>query len=428
MDCLRAAIYIMFYHEWKYSINPKRFDDVELSSFRNKKVKTIISYAFNVWFLILLKVAFLTSDFYTCIKLLAYNSWSNNVIKPYLPFNISKWLFSGCILASICLLIWEIIAGIRVFRTKNIALCYVNKFSRLVYSVVDYSKFCIMDRITPTTKLERWAFFVFFEIKDCLGLLVADTPRQVINALTLWSVVITKSNSKMQDLGDLESFQDVLSRIRYIAQYNHAEAVLLSFMLFSFAIWLFFICKLFFAVMCSPFVYYSLIKKNDYSSLREFVCLAISARIDDLLDREEKLNRVDSVSTISSHGALFYYANYNDTKDSLGTFSVEQHPLKLNNKPTFPDNPYFSRNDKAAVSTTSLVTHTLSHSTIDDDVNFSSEPQRAVSVVYANNPNVYEFAPRFHRPKPKMEIITDVASQYPHGAPHILTPKEAYFK
>lgn len=414
----------MFFHEWKYTVNPRKFDEIQPKVFENYRIRTVLSYAFNVWFLLLLKVAFLVSDFYTCIKLLAYNSWSNNVIKPYLPFNISKWLFSGCIFASICLLLWEIIAGIRVFRSNNIALCYVNKFSRLVYSVISYSKFCLMDRITPTTKFERWAFFVFFEIKDCLGLLIADTPRQVINALTLWSVVITKSNSNMQDLSELESFQDVLSRIRYIAKYNHTEAVLLSFMLFSFAIWLFFICKLFCAIACSPFIYYSLIKKGNYSGLREYVCLAISARIDDLLDVDEKLKRDDSISSLSSNSMFLYHTEDNSTKDTLQTFNSEYLTNAYNDGASLVDY-HQNDNSKSTPTKSSFVIHNQSTSTLENDTDFLGEPQRPVSVVYANNPNFYDFAPKFHRPRPRLQIKTDPHS---YDVPHIMTPKDAYFK
>ena len=420
----------MFTHEWKYSINPKRFDEVNVSQFWNVRIKTILSYIFGVWFLLILRVAFFASDIYTCIKLLAYNSWSNNVIKPYLPFNISKWLFSGCIFASFVLIIWDIVAGIRVLRTRNIALCYVNKFARLVTSITDYSKFCIMDRITPTNTFEKWSFFVFFELKNCVGILFTDTPRQVINALTLWSVVITKKTDNV-DLGDLESFNDVISRIRYIGKYNHAEAVLLSFMLFSLAIWLFFMAKLILAVICSPVIYYKLIQRGGYGSLREFCCIAISTNIDSIVDTEKnKLNRYDSASILR--------LRLDDTESQVGSdvfkFSqFDQYELQRENSSdssvSLPDgNPYnYAYND----TTTSFKIYNSNT----DEFNIRDEPKRITSVIYDLNPtnnNIHcdkiNISTQKNRPKPKIQIDTNVLTPVPIEHNHVFTPDKAYFR
>lgn len=418
----------MFIHEWKYTINPKRFDEVNTSQFRNTRIKTILSYIFGVWFLLILKVAFLASDFYTCIKLLAYNSWSNNVIRPYLPFNISKWLFSGCIFASFLLIIWEMVAGFRVLRTRNIALCYVNKFARLITSITDYSKFCIIDRITPTNTFEKWSFFVFFELKNCVGILFTDTPRQIINALTLWSVVITKNRENL-DLGDLESFNDVLSRIRYIGKYNHAEAVLLSFMLFSLAIWLFFMAKLIIAVICSPFIYYKLIQRGEYGSLREFCCIAISTNIDSIVDTEKnKLNGYDSSSILRLRlddmesqldSDIFKFSGFDEyelqresSSDSSISLSDGIHYNNAYNNTTTSFKIYNSNND---------------------EFNIQDEPKRITSVIYDLNPtnnNIHyeKNSARKNRPKPNIQIDTNLMTSAPIEYNHVFTPDKAYFR
>ncbi|AQZ16962.1 YJR054W and PRM6 (YML047C) [Zygosaccharomyces parabailii] len=285
----------MFRNDWKYSINAKTFDSLDTSLFRNTKFWTVLNCIILVWGLTILKVLLFASDIYTCIKLLAFNSWSNNIVQPYLPFRISKWLFSGCILASVVLLIWELICGIRIYRTRNISLTYVNNFSRTAYSISDYSKYCVYFKITPKGQFQKVAFFTFFELKDCLRLLFADTPRQVINGLTLWSVLITvdSENSSIGD-GHLESFMGVISKIKTIAQTNHEEAVLLSFMLFSFVIWAIFITKLAVAMLMAVYVYYKLIQGHEHGGLKEFVCVTINRNVDTLLEKQKKKRGLNS--------------------------------------------------------------------------------------------------------------------------------------
>ncbi|CDO91888.1 unnamed protein product [Kluyveromyces dobzhanskii CBS 2104] len=273
----------MFDNDRKLDLNSKTFDVLDLELFKNHRFKTVMCYVFILWGLTILKVVLFASDIYTCIKLLAFNSWSNNVIKPYLSFKISKWLFSGCILASIVLMLWEVINGIRIYRTKSIALTYVNNFSRMVYSIKDYKVFCVYNRITPKGRFQKISFYTFFEFKDCARLLFTDTPRQVINGLTLWSVLITNNNGA--NLGQLENFNGLITKIKIIADTNHQEAVLLSFMLLSFAIWAFFMAKLAVAIVFAPFVYHTIYSNYSVRGLKQLVCTTVNKRVDELVEK-----------------------------------------------------------------------------------------------------------------------------------------------
>ncbi|CCD23151.1 Kch1p NDAI_0B01170 [Naumovozyma dairenensis CBS 421] len=276
----------MFKNDWKYSINSKVFDDIDPLLFLNHRFKTIIKYILSMWLMNLLQLALFISDIYTCIKLLAFNSWSNNLIKPYVSFKVSKWIFSGCILGSIALLLWEIICGIGIYRTRNISLTFVNNFSRNVYSMTEYPKFCIYDKISSKGAFQKIAFFTFFELKDCMRLLLTDTPRQVINGLTLWSALVTVHANA--DLGDLESFSGLINKLQRIAETNHQEAVILSFMLFSFIVWAFFMARLIVAMFCAFFVYFRLIKEQEYNGLKEYVCITVSRHVDELTETETR--------------------------------------------------------------------------------------------------------------------------------------------
>ncbi|SCU86159.1 LAME_0D04764g1_1 [Lachancea meyersii CBS 8951] len=324
----------MFRNDWQLSMNSKTFDALDCSLFRNFRFMTVVNYAFFVVFLTGLKIALFVSDVYTCIKLLAFNTWSNNIIQPYISFRISKWLFSGCILASVVLIIWEVANGIRIYRTRNISLTYVNNFSRGVYSLSQYNKFCVYDRIMPEGAFQKVAFYTFFELKDCVRLLVTDTPRQVINGLTLWSVLVSRNHN---DLGKLENISGLLAKIKTIAQTNREEAILLSFMLFSFVVWAFFMSKFVIACVCSIYVYYKLL--NEWKrGLKEYVCVTVSEHVNLLVEKyREKRNDTSQpfgkTSFRSSEDKYMFSSSTADllSKPALGRDLEMGHP-----------SPYFS--------------------------------------------------------------------------------------
>lgn len=314
----------MFNNEWKLDLTSKTFDVLDLELFKNYRFKTLFNYVVVFWGLTILKVVLFGSDIYTCIKLLAFNSWSNNIIKPYLSFRISKWLFSGCILASIVLMIWEVVNGVRIYRSRNIALTYVNNFSRAVYSISQYNIFCVYNRITPKGSYERIAFYTFFEFKDCLRLLLTDTPRQVINGLTLWSVLVT--NNDGANLAELENFNGLITKIKIIAQTNHEEAVLLSFMFLSFCIWAIFITKLMVAAIFAPFVYHKIFNQYNMRGLKEFVCTTVNRRVDDLVEKYKW--KKDQKIALEKGLINAYTVPFFDDLERNSTFGVDQ-PLRL---------------------------------------------------------------------------------------------------
>ena len=300
--------------------------------FKNYSFKTLLNYIVGTCLFLVLKFALFISDLYTCVKLLAYNKWSNNIIKPYLPFKISKWLFSACILFSIVLLLWNIISGIRTYRTQNITKCYVNNVSRNYISITNYSKFCIFDKISSHGTFQWCAFFVFFELKSCLGLIFCDTPRQVINGLTLWSVLVTVHDGNGMDLSDLETFEGLINKIKAIALTNKQEAILLSFILFSFIIWAFFMAKLISALICSVIVYFELIKEGKHNGLRDYIYVTISKHVDDLVVKqtEKKRNEVHKTHLLTNEDSSLELNNLeSDSIVSKPMFKLYNSPLTL---------------------------------------------------------------------------------------------------
>ena len=72
-------------------------------------------------------------------------------------------------------------------------------------------------------------------------------------------------------------------------------------MLFSFILWALFVFKFFLAIICSIFVYYRIINDQQYSGLREYICVTVSENIDELVERQRKK---ENDNTIYKSGLL----------------------------------------------------------------------------------------------------------------------------
>ncbi|KAK5961639.1 pheromone-regulated K(+) transporter PRM6 PWA37_001009 [Arxiozyma heterogenica] len=269
---------------WNHSQSLYKFDDLDLSLYAKKKYKKRFQYLIFIWGLTILKSIMIISDIYTCIKLLAFNIWSNNCVEPYVSFIITKWLFSVCILISLFLVVIDTVNGYQIYKTRIISLCFINNWSRNIFSLRSYAMFCLFDKITPSGFQQKLTFLTYFELKNCSKLLLVDTPRQIINGLTLWSVLLTK-NEKNKNLKDFQSLIGIWNKVKWIVRNNHEEAMILSFMLLSFLIWLIFITKFWIAVLAFFRVYHVVVKRQKFNGLKEYICLTISYNIDYLTEK-----------------------------------------------------------------------------------------------------------------------------------------------
>lgn len=203
------------------------FDVLHVDAFYNTRPWTILSYMW-VWTLLLLKLAILGSDTYTCVSLLAFNRWSSLEYTVY-EYKIAKWIFAGCILFRVALLVYQIAWAVHVFRTRNIALAYLNNYARMMYALRSYNYQCLFHQIDLDGFFEWACFFVYTQLDDALETLVADLPRQVINFMTLRFYATG---------GDANNA--ILANIQAIAATNVRLAVVLSLQLASLVIFLFF--------------------------------------------------------------------------------------------------------------------------------------------------------------------------------------------
>ncbi|KAL3228502.1 pheromone-regulated membrane protein [Nakaseomyces bracarensis] len=281
-----------------------QFDDIDLDLFKSGSCTWVCKYII-VWVMTLMRVAVLVSDLYTCYKLIALNSWSNNIVQPIVPFKITKWLFSTCILISFVLWALDILVAIRLLRDskarRSISRMYLNNCTRTYLSLRSFRLFCLFSRIEPASYFEKLSVWSYFEIKGAPRLLFGESPRQLINSMTLWSILVSKSG-KLQN--DYMNFGGIFHRIKLIALQNHEEAVLLSFMLFSVLVWSFFICKFCFLMIAAMWISYQLSHeplKGQYYNLRSFVHHVVMRNINNMVIRRLESNVYDIESIWSTY-------------------------------------------------------------------------------------------------------------------------------
>lgn len=108
------------------------------------------------------------------------------------------------------LLFWDIRKSRGIIESRDISYAFFSVIANRWYSVKDYKYFCLFGKINRSRKqIDSIAFFVFFTLKGntkfsvqiknviyriCLNigwkkLLLAEAPRQVINIVTLKTII-----------------------------------------------------------------------------------------------------------------------------------------------------------------------------------------------------------------------------------------------
>jgi hypothetical protein len=222
------------------------------------------------------------------IFLLAFNKWSNQV-QPAVPLSISRWIFSGCIIFSFLLLAKDWWTARKIIRSRDISFAYTNLMGTLPdktdliaanrwFSVRGgYAYFCLFDRLGDSRHAwDSIAFFVFFSFKGLYisnsllipgwkRLLLAEGPRQVLNAITLYSV------AKNEDFSfDIQKYQ---------AEFTTIQGVVMSFMLLTVCIW----ALSFIRLLAAGLLYWPLLVCHIRGNLKEYCCHKVDKRISQIL-------------------------------------------------------------------------------------------------------------------------------------------------
>jgi hypothetical protein len=220
-----------------------KWEFLELAEFRTSSCGKIMSYIW-LWILAFIAVAVYAADTFTAVNLLVYDKWSSE-IKPFIPFNISKWIFAACIIASWVLCFYEWQRAIRVIRRRHVVESYLDPLAATLQSTRDgngWRRFLVFAALTKSRKgADYVALFSYFQFKSAFRIVLAEGPRQVLNALTLYSVmrasVIPVGANAASD-GHTPIIQ-FFYNVKLLADQHTEQAVILFSMLFTLVIWVF---------------------------------------------------------------------------------------------------------------------------------------------------------------------------------------------
>lgn len=144
-------------HKWDY---------INLADFKAKGCGPGFVYGY-LWFSLILSIAVYGVDSFTAVNLLAFDRWSSK-IKPAIPIDVSKWIFSGCIIASFVNLAYEGVRAFRVMRRRNVAECYMDSLAARWESIrlgkgQGWRRFLVFAELTKSKKgAEYIALFTYF--------------------------------------------------------------------------------------------------------------------------------------------------------------------------------------------------------------------------------------------------------------------------
>jgi hypothetical protein len=195
-------------------------------------------------------------DTFTAVQLLAFDRWAGK-IKPEIPLNISRWIFAGCIILSFILLIYRWVRAIRVMRQGGVAKSYLDPLAVRVQSIrwgqgKGWKRFLVFAELTKSRKgADYVALFAYFSFEAWLRIVFAEGPRQVVNAITLYSVLRLKlipEGANAPDDGHSPVVQFFVN-IGILASSNHLQAVVLFGMLWTLVIWVISIISLMVSVV-----------------------------------------------------------------------------------------------------------------------------------------------------------------------------------
>ncbi|KAK3303554.1 uncharacterized protein B0T15DRAFT_279036 [Chaetomium strumarium] len=249
-------------------VNPEqKWDFISLNDFKSTSCFTPFAYGY-LWFSLIISLAVYAVDVFTAYQLLAFNKWSSQIEPTQLvPFDISKWIFSICIILSFANLAYEYFRAVTIMRRGSVAECFLDSLAARLESIRlgsgrGWKRFLVFAELTKSKKgAEYIALFTFFSFQSWIRTIVCSGPRQAINALTLYSVY----NAKLQINGSNfeSSLSNFVDKIRALAAEEPRQAAVLSGMLFTLVIWVFSFLSLLLAALFFVFFLWSYIPRED---------------------------------------------------------------------------------------------------------------------------------------------------------------------
>ncbi|KAI9767316.1 MAG: hypothetical protein M1840_005725 [Geoglossum simile] len=229
----------------------EKWDFINLDDFKTSSCGKPFSYGV-LYVLLIISVSAYGIDTFTAVNLLAFDRLT---VKPFIPLRISKWIFSGCIILSWLILGFEWVRAVRVMKRGSVAESYLDPLAVRVQSIrmgkngKGWRRFLVFTLLTRSRGLTEYvALFTYFSFKAWIRIVFAEGPRQVVNALTLYSVVQAQlvPNGPSRDHAPIAQF---FINLRILANSSKIQAVVLGGMAWTLVVWVFRALNLLIAVV-----------------------------------------------------------------------------------------------------------------------------------------------------------------------------------
>jgi hypothetical protein len=119
----------------------------------------------------LISIAVYGVDTFTAVNLLVFSRWSGKV-QPAIPFNISRWIFAACIIASFIILAYRWFNAISAMRSGSITRSFLDPLAVRVQSVRPgkqgrgYRRFLVFAELTKDRKAAEYiGLFAYFSFR-----------------------------------------------------------------------------------------------------------------------------------------------------------------------------------------------------------------------------------------------------------------------
>ncbi|OJD31443.1 pheromone-regulated membrane protein [Diplodia corticola] len=345
----------------------QKWDYITLSDFTSSSWKSKLSYLW-LWTLSGIAVAVYAADTFTAVNLLVFNKWSSKV-DPAIDFNVSKWISVACIIASWVLAAFAWLRAFRVMRGGGVADSYLDPLAATLQSSRIYSgghgwrRFLVFAELTKSKKgVDYIALFVYFSFKGAFRIILAEGPRQVVNAVTLWAamkadLLPTGEHAATDGHSSLEQFW---FNIQLLANEQQEQAVILSTMLFTLVIWVFAVLGLILAGVLYVLFLWHYIPSVD-GTLANYCRRKVDKRLERVvgkkvqqaLEKQEKKIRKEEEDAARAAAAKLQMQNGGlPVKEKKVLQSKHSRPELVPRKPTLPQLGGLDRtNTQTSVST-----------------------------------------------------------------------------
>ncbi|KNG87024.1 hypothetical protein ANOM_004698 [Aspergillus nomiae NRRL 13137] len=271
----------------------EQWDYINLNDFKSESCLSPFSYFF-LWVFLVISIAVYAVDTFTAVNLLAFSKWAGQ-IEPAIPFTVSRWIFAVCIIISFVLLVLRWIRAIRAIRSGSISQSYLDSLAARIQSIRlwasghGWKRFLVFAELTKSRKgAEYVALFAYFSFETWMNVLLADGPRQVVNAITLYSVMrmdLLPGGENAPDTNDSSPVIQFFDNVKILAENNNLRALVLFGMLFTLIIWVLSILKLALAIILYLIFLFHHIPSQD-GSLKAYCRRKIKTRLTRIVRRK----------------------------------------------------------------------------------------------------------------------------------------------